>query len=75
DFCLIFAPLNGYDEPEILLSQLNRFCLIAADAAQANDKKPADVWRRCRDGPRLLRRLRGPTMTSGEDILVTGTNR
>lgn len=27
-FCLIFAPLKGYDEPEILLSHLSRFCLI-----------------------------------------------
>src|SRR6187455_3299884 len=25
DFCLIFAPLKGYDEPEILRSQLSRF--------------------------------------------------
>src|SRR3954454_12349261 len=33
-FCLIFAPLKGYDEPEILPSQLSRFCLIGADAAQ-----------------------------------------
>jgi hypothetical protein len=24
DFCLIFAPLKGYDEPEILRSQLSR---------------------------------------------------
>src|SRR6476646_8409667 len=31
-FCLIFAPLKGYDEPEILPSQLSRFCLIGADA-------------------------------------------
>src|SRR4051812_3490062 len=34
-FCLIFAPLKGYDEPEILPSQLSRFCLIGADAGQA----------------------------------------
>src|SRR3954447_11199446 len=33
-FCLIFAPLKGYDEPEILPSQLSRFCLIGADAGQ-----------------------------------------
>jgi hypothetical protein len=26
--------LIGYDEPEILLSQLSRFCLIGADAGQ-----------------------------------------
>src|SRR3954471_8929351 len=31
-FCLIFTPLKGYDEPEILPSQLSRFCLIGADA-------------------------------------------
>src|SRR3954468_5704714 len=33
-FCLIFAPFKGYDEPEILPSQLSRFCLIGADAGQ-----------------------------------------
>jgi hypothetical protein len=27
--------LKGYDEPEILPSQLSRFCLIGADAGQA----------------------------------------
>lgn len=32
DFCLIFAPLNGYDEPEILRSQLSPNYLIDADA-------------------------------------------
>src|SRR5690606_12379363 len=35
DFCLIFAPLKGYDEPEILRSQLSRFGPISADAGQA----------------------------------------
>ena len=35
-FCLIFAPLKGYDEPEILLSQLSRFCLIGADAGHSS---------------------------------------
>ena len=30
--------MKGYDEPEILPSQLSRFCLIGADAGQ-----PADV--------------------------------
>src|SRR5690606_32388639 len=34
DFCLIFAPLKGYDEPEILRSQLSRFGPISADAGQ-----------------------------------------
>jgi hypothetical protein len=32
DFCLIFDHLKGYDEPEILRSQLSRFSLISADA-------------------------------------------
>lgn len=43
-FCLIFAPLKGYDEPEILLSQLAQFCLIGADAGhprRALDKPEA----------------------------------
>jgi len=34
DFCLIFAPLKGYDEPEILRSQLSRFGPISADVGQ-----------------------------------------
>src|SRR4051794_10521453 len=37
-FCLIFAPLKGYDEPEILPSQLSRFCLIGADAGHLDRK-------------------------------------
>src|SRR3982751_2684655 len=37
DFCLIFAPLKGYDEPEILPSQLSRLCLIGADAGQSKE--------------------------------------
>lgn len=34
-FCLIVVPLKGYDDPEILRSQLAQFCLIGADAEQA----------------------------------------
>lgn len=34
DFCLIFAPLKDYDEPEILPSQLSRFGPVRADAGQ-----------------------------------------
>lgn len=33
-FCLIFATVKHYDEPEILPSQLAQFCLIGADAGQ-----------------------------------------
>ena len=32
DFCFIFDHLKGYDEPEILRSQLSRFGPISADA-------------------------------------------
>src|SRR5215207_10142867 len=32
DFCLIFAPVKGYDEPEILPSSIRSICLIGADA-------------------------------------------
>src|SRR3954462_8355198 len=39
-FCLIFAPFKGYDEPEILPSQLSRFCLIGADAGHDAVKLP-----------------------------------
>src|SRR5688572_25246306 len=35
DFCLIFAPLKGYDEPEILRYQLSQFGPISADAGQS----------------------------------------
>lgn len=35
DFCLIFDPLKGYDEPEILRSQLRQFGPTGADAGQA----------------------------------------
>ena len=34
DFCLIFVPFKGYDEPEILRSQLSQFGPIRADARQ-----------------------------------------
>ena len=32
DFCFIFDHLKGYDEPEVLRSQLGRFVSISADA-------------------------------------------
>src|SRR6188472_1805600 len=35
DFCLIFAPLKGYDEPEILPSSIRKICLIGADAGHS----------------------------------------
>src|SRR5258705_6846707 len=31
DFCLIFAPCEGYDEPEILPSSTHPICLMSAD--------------------------------------------
>src|SRR6202158_6247678 len=34
DFCLIFAPSKGYDEPEILPSSIRKICLRGADAGQ-----------------------------------------
>jgi len=34
DFCLIFAPLKGYDEPEILPSQSSQFGPISAEPGQ-----------------------------------------
>jgi hypothetical protein len=36
DFCLIFAPSKGYDEPEILPSSIRSICLTGADAGQPN---------------------------------------
>src|SRR5215472_11957036 len=34
DFCLIFAPSKGYDEPEILPSSTRPFCLTIPDGKQ-----------------------------------------
>src|ERR1700730_12119499 len=31
DFCVIFAPSEGYDEPEILPSSIHPICLMSAD--------------------------------------------
>src|SRR5258707_10424879 len=31
DFCLIFAPCEGYDEPEILPSSTHPICLMSTD--------------------------------------------
>src|SRR5690606_3346015 len=39
DLCLIFAPLKGYDEPEILPSQLSPNCLIGADAGHRYERR------------------------------------
>src|SRR6476661_8679890 len=50
DFCLIFAPLKGYDEPEILRSQLSRFGPMSADAGQVHKREPRRT--------RLSRRIR-----------------
>src|SRR5256885_12752510 len=35
DFCLIFAPCEGYDEPEILPSSTHPICLMSADGGQS----------------------------------------
>src|SRR3970040_1042771 len=32
DFCLIFAPSTGYDDPDLLPSSTRQICLTAADA-------------------------------------------
>src|SRR6185312_3369555 len=46
---------EGYDEPEILLSQFARICLIGADAGQNTTRRPygsAATCRRIRTLPR-----------------------
>jgi hypothetical protein len=52
DFCLIFAPLTGYDEPEILPSSLSHICLMGADAGHEvgphETGRQQDLSRRCR---------------------------
>src|SRR5260221_9101905 len=37
DFCLIFAPCEGYDEPEILPSSTHPICLMSADGGHHTD--------------------------------------
>src|SRR3954470_7476031 len=37
DFCLIFAPCEGYDEPEILPSSTHPICLMSADGGQPDE--------------------------------------
>jgi hypothetical protein len=44
-FCLIFAPLKGYDEPEILRSQSSHFGPISADAGHYLDAAQCRVGR------------------------------
>src|SRR6266550_2415689 len=48
DFCLIFAPCEGYDEPEILPSSTHPICLMSADGGHQAIK---NHWR-CADIPR-----------------------
>src|SRR2546421_6145340 len=36
DFCLIFAPCEGYDEPEILPSSTHPICLMSADGGHCD---------------------------------------
>src|SRR5258706_15990384 len=36
DFCLIFAPCEGYDEPEILPSSTHPICLMSADGGHSS---------------------------------------
>src|SRR6266576_1268655 len=38
DFCLIFAPCEGYDEPEILPSSTHPICLMSADGGQSGSQ-------------------------------------
>src|SRR5262245_23076841 len=49
DFCLISSPY-GYDEPEILLYLIHRFCPMSADAGQSKNK-PASHDARVRVEP------------------------
>src|SRR3990167_4970382 len=44
DFCLIFAPSKGYDDPEILPSSPRQICLIGADAGQLRIKLPDEIY-------------------------------
>src|SRR5258706_12567154 len=41
DFCLIFAPCEGYDEPEILPSSTHPICLMSADGGHPRQETAA----------------------------------
>src|SRR2546430_11892244 len=43
DFCLIFAPCEGYDEPEILPSSTHPICLMSADGGHCKSKGGIDM--------------------------------
>src|SRR5256884_6421739 len=43
DFCLIFAPCEGYDEPEILPSSTHPICLMSADGG--HEQLPERTYR------------------------------
>ena len=47
DFCLIFAPLESYDEPKILPSSTHQIYLIGADGGQSGRCDPRPVVLRC----------------------------
>src|SRR5690606_31758766 len=64
DFCLIFAPLKGYDEPEILRYQLSQFGPISADAGHD------DVGRQALDQRIGLRRV---TLLAGGECAADWT--
>ena len=57
DFCLIFAPSMGYDEPEILPCSTHRFCLTIADAnrcSRARQSVPGGFWKGTSDRSNCL---------------------
>src|SRR5437899_11671195 len=49
DFCLIFAPCEGYDEPEILPSSTHPICLMSADGGHYSPRIRAPWSRRPND--------------------------
>src|SRR5580692_6068598 len=55
DFCLIFAPCEGYDEPEILPSSTHPICLMSADGGHFHPRCP-EAGTRCQTTvPREIR--------------------
>src|SRR5512137_2997393 len=70
DFRRIFIPLQGYDEPEILQSSMQPFCLMVADGGHQSGelRSPGDfliTWRRQSEGLNSTTPLERPFLIRG----------
>src|SRR5437879_8415347 len=70
DFCLIFAPCEGYDEPEILPSSTHPICLMSADGGHHDEARTAPAARfDIKNGVQQTKRaLSRPPIGRGEKV-------